>query len=82
VARSPCDCHVLHHRQTLIGLYLGKSSIGSAYGAAGSVIDVIVWVYYSAQIFFFGAEFTHAYAEHPLPVAQGGSEAVAHTTAA
>ena len=47
----------------LIGLYLGKSSVGSTYGAAGSVIVVIVWVYYSAQIFFFGAEFTHAYAE-------------------
>jgi membrane protein len=39
--------------KTLIGLYLGKSSVGSAYGAAGSVIVVIVWVYYSAQIFFF-----------------------------
>jgi membrane protein len=38
--------------KTLIGLYLGKSSVGSTYGAAGSVIVVIVWVYYSAQIFF------------------------------
>jgi membrane protein len=55
--------------KTLIGLYLGKSSIGSTYGAAGSVIVVIVWVYYSAQIFFFGAEFTHAYAGHELPIA-------------
>ena len=68
--------------KTLIGLYLGKSSLGSAYGAAGSVIVVIVWVYYSAQIFFFGAEFTHAYTEQGLPVAPHGSEAVAHNTAA
>jgi membrane protein len=46
-----------------IGLYLGKASIGSAYGAAGSLVIVLVWVYYSAQIFFFGAEFTHVYAQ-------------------
>lgn len=43
----------------LIGLYLGKASVGSAYGAAGSLVVVIVWVYYSAMIFLFGAEFTH-----------------------
>jgi membrane protein len=60
--------------KTLIGLYLGKSSVGSAYGAAGSVIVVIVWVYYSAQIFFFGAEFTHAYTERRSPDALAGSE--------
>jgi membrane protein len=53
--------------KTLIGLYLGKSSVGSAYGAAGSVIVVIVWVYYSAQLFFFGAELTHAYTEQLPP---------------
>ncbi|MGI8989098.1 MAG: YihY/virulence factor BrkB family protein [Bryobacteraceae bacterium] len=46
----------------LIGLYLGKAGIGSAYGAAGSLVAVIVWVYYSAQIFFFGAEFTQVHA--------------------
>jgi membrane protein len=57
--------------KTLIGLYLGKSSVGSAYGAAGSVIVVIVWVYYSAQIFFFGAEFTHAYTERRSPDPSG-----------
>jgi membrane protein len=68
--------------KTLIGLYLGKSSIGSTYGAAGSVIVVIVWVYYSAQIFFFGAEFTHAYAGHELPIAQDGSGVVTRSTAA
>ena len=42
----------------LIGLYLGKAAVGSAYGAAGSLIVVLVWVYYSAMIFLFGAEFT------------------------
>jgi membrane protein len=47
----------------LIGLYLGRASVGSAYGAAGSLIVVLVWVYYSAQVFFFGAEFTHVYAK-------------------
>lgn len=46
----------------LIGLYLGKASVGSAYGAAGSLVIVLVWVYYSAQVFLFGAEFTHVYA--------------------
>jgi membrane protein len=47
----------------LIGLYLGKASVGSAYGAAGSLVVFIVWVYYSAQIFFLGAQFTRVYAE-------------------
>src|SRR5579871_92847 len=47
----------------LIGLYLGKASVGSAYGAAGSVVVFLVWVYYSAQVFFLGAEFTHTFAE-------------------
>jgi membrane protein len=46
-----------------IGLYLGKSDIASAYGAAGSLVVVLVWVYYSAQIVLLGAEFTKAYAE-------------------
>jgi membrane protein len=44
--------------KALLGLYLGKAAVGSAYGAAGSLIVVIVWVYYSAMIFYFGAEFT------------------------
>ena len=46
-----------------IGLYLGRSSVGSAFGAAGSLVVVMVWVYYSAQIFLLGAEFTRCYAE-------------------
>src|ERR1700733_6853256 len=45
--------------KTLIGLYLGKAGVGSAYGEAGSLVVVVVWVYYSSQIFFFGAELTH-----------------------
>lgn len=44
-----------------IGLYLGRSSLSSSYGAAGSLVVVLVWVYYSAQILFFGAEFTQVY---------------------
>jgi membrane protein len=46
----------------LIGLYIGKSGIASGYGAAGSLVVVFVWVYYSAQIFLLGAEFTWVYA--------------------
>jgi membrane protein len=42
----------------MIGLYLGRTTIGSAYGAAGSLVIILLWVYYSAQILFFGAEFT------------------------
>jgi membrane protein len=45
-----------------LGLYLGKGSVGSAYGAAGSLVIILVWVYWSAQILFFGAEFTQVYA--------------------
>jgi len=46
----------------LIGLYLGKASVGSAYGAAGSLVALLVWVYYSAQIFLFGAGLTRRFA--------------------
>ena len=46
----------------VIGFYIGSSTIGSAYGAAGSVIIIMVWVYYSAIILYFGAEFTKVYA--------------------
>ncbi|HXM84136.1 MAG TPA: YihY/virulence factor BrkB family protein [Burkholderiales bacterium] len=45
-----------------IGLYLGNSAVASGFGAAGSVVALLVWVYYSAQIFFLGAEFTRQYA--------------------
>jgi membrane protein len=46
----------------LIGLYLGKSDVGIVYGAAGSLIVILLWVYYAAQIFLLGAEFTAVYA--------------------
>lgn len=46
----------------LIGLYLGRSTVASAYGAAGSLVVLLLWVYYSAQILLFGAEFTKVYA--------------------
>ena len=47
----------------LIGLYIGKSGVASGFGAAGSLIVVFIWVYYSAQIFLLGAEFTWVYAK-------------------
>ncbi|HTK88740.1 MAG TPA: YihY/virulence factor BrkB family protein [Verrucomicrobiae bacterium] len=48
----------------LIGLYLVKWAVGSAYGAAGSLVVIVVWVYYSAQIFLLGAEFTKVWTTH------------------
>ena len=45
-----------------IGMYLGKADVGSAYGAAGSLVILLVWVYYSSQILLYGAEFTSVYA--------------------
>jgi membrane protein len=47
----------------LIGLYLGKAAVGSSYGAAGSLVVLLVWIYYSSQVLFFGAELAHTYAE-------------------
>ena len=46
----------------LIGIYLATAGLTSAYGAAGSLVVLLLWVYYSAQIFLFGAEFTEVYA--------------------
>lgn len=48
----------------LIGLYLGHSGVASSYGAAGSIVVLLVWVYYSAQVILLGAEFTRVYAEY------------------
>jgi membrane protein len=48
--------------KTLIGLYLGSSAVASSFGAAGSLVLLLLWIYYSAQILFFGAEFTQVYA--------------------
>ena len=47
--------------KTAIGLYLSKTNPGSAYGAAGSIVVILLWVSYSSMIFFYGAEFTRAY---------------------
>lgn len=62
--------------KSLIGLYIGRSGLTSGFGAAGSLVVIMVWVYYSAQIFLLGAEFTWAYAltfgsrrEQKLPAA-------------
>ncbi|HSF44151.1 MAG TPA: YihY/virulence factor BrkB family protein, partial [Thermoanaerobaculia bacterium] len=64
--------------KVLIGLYLGNSSVASTYGAAGSLVILLLWIYYSTQILFFGAEITQVYArrygsgivpsEHAVPV--------------
>ena len=48
--------------KALLTLYLATAGVGSTYGAAGSLVALVVWVYYSAQIFFFGAVFTQVYA--------------------
>jgi hypothetical protein len=48
--------------KTLIGLYLGSSAVATTFGAAGSLVILLLWIYYSAQILFFGAEFTQVYA--------------------
>jgi membrane protein len=58
--------------RVLIGLYIGKSGIASGFGAAGSIAVVFVWVYYSAQIFLMGAEFTRLHAAHGTRVAAEG----------
>jgi membrane protein len=58
--------------KVLIGLYLGRSGVTSGFGAAGSLVLLMVWVYYSAQIFLIGAEFTWVYA-HEYGSRRGGS---------
>ncbi len=78
----------------LIGVYLGHSAFASTYGAAGSLIVVLVWIYYSTQIFFLGAEFTQVYTRYmgrqivlkrgrrlPVNIAKEGTDALAGTKA-
>ncbi|MES1240287.1 MAG: YihY/virulence factor BrkB family protein [Acidobacteriota bacterium] len=62
--------------KTLIGLYLGHTTVASAYGAAGSLVVVLVWVYYSSLIFFFGAELTRVHSRHFRPLRQPEDGAV------
>jgi membrane protein len=47
-----------------IGVYLGRSALASAYGAAGTLVVLLLWLYYSAQVFLFGAEFTCVHAKY------------------
>jgi membrane protein len=56
--------------KSLIGLYIAGASVGSIYGAAGSLVVILVWTYYSSQILFFGAELIRAYAHRcdPRPI--------------
>lgn len=49
-----------------IGFYFGNTAVGSAYGAAGSLVAFLLWIYYSMLVFFYGAEFTHALSEDRL----------------
>lgn len=53
----------------ILALYLGRTGVGSPYGAAGSLVVLLVWLYYSAQIFLYGAEFTHVCARRTRPIA-------------
>jgi membrane protein len=67
-----------------IGLYIGRSGVADSFGAAGSTIAVLLWVYYSAQIFFLGAEFARQYALQlgslrDKPPADTGADKVART---
>jgi membrane protein len=63
----------------LLGLYIGRSSVGSAYGAAGSLVVILVWIYYSTQILFLGAEFTQVYANRYGSLIKPDEDAVAVT---
>ena len=67
-----------------LGLYLGSGAASSAYGAASSLITLLLWIYYSSQILLFGAEFTQVYAnqagrrvqpsEHAVPIVETETE--------
>jgi membrane protein len=65
--------------KVLIGFYLGQGSVTSVYGAAGSLVVLLIWVYYSAQIVFLGAEFTQVYARRTGSSLEPAREAVALT---
>jgi membrane protein len=62
--------------KSAIGFYIGKQGLDSTYGAAASIIVVLIWVYYSSQIILMGAEITHAFAKHrgSIKKRKGGSE--------
>jgi membrane protein len=56
-----------------IGFYIGKQGLESTYGAAASIVVILIWVYYTSQIILMGAEITHAYAKHNGSIKQRGS---------
>ena len=72
----------------LLGLYLGKASIASSYGAFASIVVLVIWVYYSGQIFFLGAEFTRSFANrygsqpgrNPEGMVKAASDTAPHLT--
>jgi membrane protein len=68
--------------KVLIGLYLGRASVASTFGAAGSLVVVMVWVYYSAQVFLLGAEFTRIYAARMRACVAAQSASSPRTSAA
>jgi len=65
-------CFFFNLGKILIGIYLGRSSLSSVYGTMGSLVILLLWVYYSAQILFFGAQltcvFTRRFGARPKPV--------------
>ncbi|MFO1161351.1 MAG: YihY/virulence factor BrkB family protein [Reyranellaceae bacterium] len=61
-----------------IGFYIGQSDVASGYGAAGALIVLLLWIYYAAQIFLLGAEFTHAYARRYGSHARGATTSPDH----
>ena len=63
----------------LIGLYIGKTGVTSGFGAAGTVIAMVLWVYYSAQIFLFGSEFTWLFAKRFGSLRESGLEKLKHS---
>jgi membrane protein len=60
---APASALLFSLGKTLIGLYIGRTSIGSSFGAAGSLAVLMLWVYYSAQILLYGAALGHVHAE-------------------
>jgi membrane protein len=62
-----------------IGIYLGRSAIASAYGAAGTLVVLLLWLYYSAQVFLLGAEFTCIYSKHRQQLVERPAQQVGQT---
>jgi|GEM_PF-4256964 len=56
--------HSVHRGGYAIGLHLGRTAIASAFGAAGTLVVLLLWLYYSAQVLLLGAKFTHIFAAH------------------